>query len=147
MYCLPLIASLCLHSDVSREKEKLFHAVRWFYFTILLPSLSHIALHSWWEASLCPSEGEAGRFTLSSSSTACLSLMITVSQQVLHLFFFFFPFSPCFAYLHSSPLLPLDCSLLWTNPLPLKNETHHVVVWLWSGATIPIMLHIFASPQ
>lgn len=62
-------------------------------------------------------------------------------------FFFFLSFSPCFAYLHSSPLLPLDCSLLWTNPLPLKNETHHVVVWLWSGATIPIMLHIFASPQ
>lgn len=90
MYCLPPIASSCLHSDVSREKEKLFHAVRCFYFTILLPCLSHIALRSWWEASLCPSEGEAGRFTLSSSSSACLSLMITVSQQVLHLFFFFF---------------------------------------------------------
>lgn len=45
IYCLPLIASFCLHSDVSREKEKLFHAARQFYFTILLPSLSHIALH------------------------------------------------------------------------------------------------------
>lgn len=53
-------------------------------------TLSHIAVHSWWEASLCPSEGEAGSFTLSSSSSACLSLMITVSQQVLH----FFSFSP-----------------------------------------------------
>ncbi len=126
-----------------REKDKLFRAITQSYFTILFPTFSHIGLHSWWEASPCPSEGEAGSFTLSSSS-ARLSLMITVSQQVLH---FFFLFSPSFAYLHLYPSLPLDCCLLWTNPLPLKDEIHHVVVWLWSGATIPITLLICASPQ
>lgn len=75
---------------MSREKQELLHAVRQFYFTILSPSFSHTALHSWWEKSLCPSEGDAVRFTLNGSNSAYLSLMITVSQQVPH----FFSFSP-----------------------------------------------------
>ena len=59
---------------------------------------------------------------------------------------------PSFAYLHSSPSLPLAFCLLWTNPLTLTDETHHVVVWLWSGAGIPIvplffLFFFFCSPQ
>lgn len=37
IYCLPQIASFCLYSSVRREKEKLFHTMRQFYFTTLFP--------------------------------------------------------------------------------------------------------------
>lgn len=82
-----------------RESEALscHKAVLYHHFISHLQSYSSSQLT---EALLCPSEGEAGSFTPSSSSSACLSLMITVSQQVLH---FFFLFPPSFAYLHSSP--------------------------------------------
>ena len=120
------------------ERKKLFHAVRQFYFSILFPTLSCIALHSWWEASLCPSEGEAVSSTPSSGSSSSAWWLQWVSR-----FSILFPPFLCIP----TPCLP--CSL-WPPhffeqiPCLPKDETYHVVVWLWSGATIPIMLFIFA---
>lgn len=123
--------------DASRETQNLLDSVRQFHFAVPFFLLqSHPAvLHSWWETSLCPSEGEGGGFNLRASRSSCLSLMITMSQQLLHP-----PPPPCFAYLHSSLLFPPDCSLF----LNLSGEKFTVLSSKFDLVQ-PQLMYIFAS--
>lgn len=113
------------------QNEKSFHVVRRLHFSVI----SHLRSYSsprLMGASVCPSEG--GRTELYPEQQQRLSLIITVSQQVLC--FFLFSLLPSFAYLYSSPSLLPSCRPHRVNPPSLRDETHHVVVWPWSAVMI-----------
>lgn len=112
-----IIAFLRLHHAARtfgcerRDEESLwFSATVSFQHSIFLLQSHPVVLHSWWGASLCPSEGEGGRFTLRATSSSCPSLMITMSQQVLHL-----PHSPLLCIPPLIPFVPSWLQPLWTS--------------------------------